>query len=298
MTQYTPGATQEQLPLFDDIESATQVVNVASVAQRSVFRYPGGKTWFVPYARRWLATQPAKPDLLIEPFAGGGIIGLTAIFENLVERLLLVELDERVASVWQTLLGPYAQWLAEKIVTFELNAGSVERELTSPKQFVHERAFQTILTNRVNRGGILAAGAGRIKDGENGKGLRSRWYPETLARRILDIAALKGRITFVHGDGMDVLRLCREQSRVVFFMDPPYTAGGKNAGRRLYTHHEVDHAALFDIANQLSGDFIFTYDESEEVRGLAQAHGFEINNIVMKNTHHRAQRELVISRKK
>jgi len=39
--------------------------------------------------------------------------------------------------------------------------------------------------NRVNRGGILAPGAGMIKQGEKGKGLKSRWYPETLKRRIL-----------------------------------------------------------------------------------------------------------------
>lgn len=30
-------------------------VNVASVPQRSPFRYPGGKTWLVPYVRDWLA---------------------------------------------------------------------------------------------------------------------------------------------------------------------------------------------------------------------------------------------------
>lgn len=36
-------------------------VNVASVLQRSLFRYPGGKTWFVPTFRRWIASQPVKP---------------------------------------------------------------------------------------------------------------------------------------------------------------------------------------------------------------------------------------------
>jgi DNA adenine methylase len=31
-----------------------KIVNVASVPQRSPFRYPGGKTWLVPRVRRWL----------------------------------------------------------------------------------------------------------------------------------------------------------------------------------------------------------------------------------------------------
>ena len=31
-------------------------VNVASVPQRSPFRYPGGKTWLIPHIRRWLTS--------------------------------------------------------------------------------------------------------------------------------------------------------------------------------------------------------------------------------------------------
>ena len=33
------------------------VVNVASVPQRSPFRYPGGKTWLVPVVRQWLKQE-------------------------------------------------------------------------------------------------------------------------------------------------------------------------------------------------------------------------------------------------
>src|SRR5438876_4319363 len=52
-------------------------VNVASVPQRSPFRYPGGKTWLVPYIRSWLASKKSAVCILVEPFAGGGIVGLT-----------------------------------------------------------------------------------------------------------------------------------------------------------------------------------------------------------------------------
>jgi DNA adenine methylase len=61
------------------------------------------------------------------------------------------------------------------------------------------RAFATIIKNRVNRGGILANGASFIKNGENGKGITSRWYPETLRRRILAIAQVKDKIDFIEG---------------------------------------------------------------------------------------------------
>jgi hypothetical protein len=66
----------------EDVEM-TKPVNVASVPQRSPFRYPGGKTWLVPYIRSWLARTQTPVSVLVEPFAGGGIVGLAAGFEGL-----------------------------------------------------------------------------------------------------------------------------------------------------------------------------------------------------------------------
>jgi site-specific DNA-adenine methylase len=46
-----------------------------------------------------------KPKILVEPFAGGGIISLTALFENLVERVVMVEVDDEIAAVWQSVVN-------------------------------------------------------------------------------------------------------------------------------------------------------------------------------------------------
>src|SRR5260370_39439561 len=81
-----------------------QVVNVALVTHRSPFRYPGGKTWLVPLVRRWLTSLDYKPKELGEPFAGGAIVGLSAIFEDLAHHLSIVERDGNVASVWQAIV--------------------------------------------------------------------------------------------------------------------------------------------------------------------------------------------------
>jgi DNA adenine methylase len=77
--------------LFSELSAEVEIpkpVNVASVPQRSPFRYPGGKTWFVPTFRQWVNHMYPKPRILIEPFVGGGIISLTALFENLVENIV------------------------------------------------------------------------------------------------------------------------------------------------------------------------------------------------------------------
>ena len=278
-----------------DIEDQDdRLVNVASVPQRSPFRYPGGKTWLVPIVRKWLKNRKATE--LIEPFAGGGIVSLTAAFEELVDHVTMVEFDDQVAAVWETIFNGGNQRLAERIINFEMTAENVKAILSKTEVSREELAFQTILRNRVNHGGILAPGSGLLKHGENGKGLKSRWYADTLYKRIVSIARVSEIIRFVHGDGMVVLRENQASRDTVFFIDPPYTAAGKKAGKRLYAHSELDHDLLFETAAGLKGDFLMTYDNAEGVANLARKHNFDMQTVGMKNTHHAEMTELLISR--
>lgn len=287
-------ATRQQT-LFE-IESPRHVVNVASVPQRSPFRYPGGKTWLVPQVRQWLQDLRTRPALFVEPFTGGGIVSLTIAAEGLADRVLMVELDDQVAAVWQTILSGEASWLAKRIVEFDLTMENAAALLDEPANSTREKAFQTILKNRIFHSGILAPGSGMIKKGEGGKGIKSRWYPGTLKRRILAIEAVHDKITFISGDGLAVMRAHTHRTDAVFFIDLPYTAAGKKAGKRLYAHNDLDHEALFDVAASLSGDFLMTYDEAEEVREMAVKRGFDTQLVSMKNTHHALMNELLIGR--
>jgi DNA adenine methylase len=274
------------------------IVNVATVPLRSPFRYPGGKSWLVPRIRQWLASLRQRPAEFIEPFAGGAIAGLTVALEDLADRVTLVEVDEQVAAVWHTILSDDdgGKWLANEIMNFDLTLDAVKAALQETAVTTRQKAFQTILKNRVYRGGILAPGAAPLKHGENGKGIKSRWYPGTLKKRILDIVTVRDRITFIEGDGLAVIRLNAARADTVFFIDPPYTAAGKRAGTRLYTHHELDHEELFRLASEIAGDFLMTYDEADGIRDLAHRYGFDTELIAMKSTHHATMKELLIGR--
>jgi len=266
-------------------------VNVSSVPQRSPFRYPGGKTWLVPYIRDWLRSKSPQPARLIEPFAGGAIVSLTVAFERLAKHVIFSELDEGVASVWRVILNGQAEWLARQILQFNVSLESVRSNLNRPVDDLREKAFQTIIRNRVQRGGIMATGAGLVKTGEKGRGLSSRWYPETLARRIREINRLKDRFTFVEGDGFALIEEHKADHEAVFYIDPPYTL----AARRLYTKWQIDHSRLFALMRECKGGFLMSYDNTIEVVALAKKYGFVTHPIAMKNTHHAKMTELLIS---
>ena len=237
------------MPEVDFPRSPIPAANVASVPQRSPLRYPGGKTWLVPHIRAWLRSLEYKPKLLIEPFAGGAIVSLTAVMEGLVERCLLAELDPDVAAFWKAALrhGPE---LAELVLGFEPTREAVEALARTQPDEPLERGFRALVLNRTRRGGILAAGASLSRAGESGKGLASRWYPQTIVSRLHEISAHADRIEFRETDGMRVLEEFAGTPGSVVFADPPYTAGGKRAGRRLYTHFEIDHPRLFRFAGR------------------------------------------------
>ncbi|MBI4326131.1 MAG: DNA adenine methylase [Chloroflexi bacterium] len=275
----------------DDV-ALSEPVNVASVPQRSPFRYPGGKTWLVPYIRSWLQNKSPRPSVLVEPFAGGGIVGLTAGFEKLADHVVMVESNPNVAAVWQAIFCGQSSWLAQSIAHFELTNANVLSVLRSEPTSQRERAFATILRNRVQRGGIMASGAGLVKTGENGRGINSRWYPETLARRIQEIAQIRDRFSFIEGDGIEVIRRYSDVDDASFFVDPPYTT----AARRLYQHWQVDHRSLFALLAEVKGEVLLTYDNTREIAALASGSGFQTQAVTPRSASEPKMSKLLIGR--
>ncbi len=281
-----------QLKLFVNHHRSQKqnVVNVASVPQRSPFRYPGGKTWLIPVVRKWLK-QTNNPKTLIEPFAGGGIVSLTAAFEGLADLIVMVEIDPEVAAVWEVIINGDYSWLANKIYSFELSAESASTILNKKDKTINEQAFSTILKNRIFHGGIITKGSGLIKKGENGKGINSRWYPKTLRDRIMAIGHVKSKIRFVCGDAFEELEKVKNDTQTFSFIDPPYTI----AGKRLYTHFDINHDALFDLTAGLRGKFMMTYDDTDEIRALVKKHCFDFRSVPMTTTHNIQKSEIIIS---
>jgi DNA adenine methylase len=282
-----------QMTMFDIDEKNIDpsIINVSSVPQRSPFRYPGGKTWLIPTVRQWLKQEKKTINTLVEPFAGGGIVSLTAAFEKLAEKIIMVELDEEIAAVWEVILNGKNKWLADKIYSFELSIANVKAELENPHKQLQDIAFCTILKNRIFHGGILAKGSGMIKNGENGKGIASRWYPKTLHDRILAIGYVKNKIDFISGDAFESIEQNLGNENAFFFIDPPYTV----AGKRLYTYYDIDHKRLFELTSNIKGKFMMTYDDTTEIRQLADKYNIQFRTIPMKTTLHYKKNELILS---
>jgi DNA adenine methylase len=63
----------------------------------------------------------------------------------------------------------------------------------------------------------------------------------------------------------------------------------------LYTHFEIDHERLFDLTARLKGKFMLTYDDTPEIRQLADQHHLQMRMIPMKTMLHYEKNEIIIS---
>lgn len=274
--------------------SRVPVANPASIPARSPLRYPGGKTWLIPHVRQWLAETASST--LVEPFAGGAGVSLTAVMENLVKNCIMIEIDRDVAAFWHSALGNGAV-LRHIVYWFDLTPERLSAVAESSPKTLTEHGFRTLVLNRTRYGGNLARRASFMRNGENGNGLASRWYPKTLSKRLANIEAHSDRIVFMEGNAMEILPdLLRELGRdAAVFLDPPYVCGGKRAGHRLYNHSEIDHATLFALLDETGCNFLMTLEASPEAVELVTDHGFAAVRVKMKTGHHESAQELVIT---
>jgi DNA adenine methylase len=155
-------------------------------------------------------------------------------------------------------------------------------------------AFRTLVLNRTSRGGNIYTGS-LVRSGESGRGISSRWYPDTLVFRIRRInhLASSGVLTFQQCDVFPMLS-SYDFSDTVLFLDPPYTSEGTSAGHRLYAHAALDHAHLLQKFATFSGAAFATHENTHTILELARCHGLLVREVEMKTTHHLKKKEIVL----
>ena len=264
---------------------------VAAVPNRSPLRYPGGKTWLIPHIREWLLQTTGPKSLLIEPFAGGATASLTAVMEGYCKSAFMVEWDLDIAAFWEAALL-HSEELIDRIRRFDCTVERVDELFRQEPETVVDHGFRSLVLNRAAYGGITTRRAGRIKD------VAARWYPNTLIKRLDDIARVGKKLRFFSGDGMRIIKSRRfDRASVSWFIDPPYTVdGGKSAGTRLYAKSEIDYGALFARLADSNMNFLMTYDVSEEIIDIIDRYKFYAVTVQMKGNTHKVKSELIITR--
>lgn len=209
----------------------------AAMRYQSPLRYPGAKSGLAGIIGALVtgATEKlGKPELFVEPFAGGASTALRLAGAGIVRRVLLADADPLVARFWQVAAAE-TEWLIDRMldepVTLERWDHWRSWQPSDPRD--RDTAVKCLFLNRTTFSGILHGRAGPIGGRRQVSQYKidCRFNKEALAARLRfvgDLYASNRLVDVWCKDWKDTLDDVAEwypqliPNQVIAYLDPPY----------------------------------------------------------------------------
>lgn len=224
-------------------------------------RYPGGKARFVPLIRDLMRQSPSDYEVYVEPFAGGAGVALGLLAENCIERVVINDVDRRIAAFWRAITLDTEAFIARIYeIAIDMDSWHLQRSIMlEGSQDDLELGYAVFFMNRTNRSGILGARPiGGLMQAGTWK-LDCRFDKDKMVQRIRRVAQYADRIEVRQEDAILLLDDSEFESDDVFvYLDPPYLQ--KSNGLYLDTLSWEGHRSLAEKLNQRESNWLLTYD--------------------------------------
>jgi DNA adenine methylase len=271
----------------------------------SPLRYAGSKRKLFNYLERVLTHNKFLPQVLVEPFVGGGNIFLNFLSHHEGSTAVIADKDELVYSFWKTLFSD-PKYLVNFIRKAKVNLKTFDyyRYISSHSTgFSRRQLAETCLfLNRTSFSGILNDSAGPIGGREQKSiyKINCRFGRKNLIKKIKNISAFKNRVVILPYSWEETLKYVAtkieyKNASLLFYLDPPFY---KKADQ-LYRYHfdDITHKNLRDRLVKLEYPWILSYDRVKEIQNLYSA--FTRINISMpysiNSPAKRLEKELIIT---
>jgi len=204
----------------------------------SPLRYPGGKAKLGSWFAELMIYNNLRNTTYIEPYAGGAGAALFLLFNNIVDKIVINDVDIAIFSIWHSILFETKEFI-DKISSTNLDIPTWEKQKdiieNHHKHSLVEIGFAAFFLNRVNVSGIITGGpiGGRTQNGKYK--LDARFKKTNLIERIERIATMKEKIMIFNEDALDFLDYIDTNFGTDYFiyLDPPYF----KKGSQLYRNH-------------------------------------------------------------
>jgi DNA adenine methylase len=259
------------------LRSPEPLTDEAMVGMRyqSPLRYPGSKSGLVSVIGTLVARSTeklGKPELFVEPFAGGASTALRLAGAGVVNRVLLADADPLVARFWQVAAAD-TDWLIDRMMEepVTLERWDYWRNWAPTGAHDRETAVKCLFLNRTTFSGILHGRAGPI-GGRNQVSeykIDCRFNKEALAARLRfvgDLYASNRLVDVWCKDWQDTLGDVAERyptllpNRVIAYLDPPYWSKSPKLYRQSFDpaggypeHCDVSSVSPLERHNWLDG---------------------------------------------
>lgn len=252
----------------------------------SILRYPGGKSRLAPWFKDNIIKNSFFDYTYIEPYAGGAGIALYLLFNDVVKKIHINDIDPVIYAIWYNVLNDtenflklmydtkvsISTWQKQKEILLDTNSDSLNL------------GFAGFFLNRTNISGVIKGGAiGGLA--QTGKYLIDcRFNKKDLEKKIIKIADKAKKIKISNCDAIKLLKKLNGKKNNLIYIDPPYYHKGSQLYRNYYKHS--DHENIAKTINMLTNPWVVTYDNCEQIKQLYNANKqieFSISYMTGKN---------------
>lgn len=236
----------------------------------SPLRYPGGKSLIFPFVSAFLRENNLIGSIYAEPFAGGAGLALALLYNDLVSKIYINDLDRAIYSFWHTALNDtenFCDWISKVPITIKSWRKYHKIYLNSQNALEVELAKATFFLNRTNVSGVIKGGVIGGLDQSGSYKIDARFNRESLIQRIMRLNEHKKNIILSNLDAIAFLKRREEMKRSVFvYLDPPYYQKASNLYMNYF--HDNDHERLAQMVLKMNKQWMVSYDNHSFIHSL------------------------------
>lgn len=241
---------------FTEQKSIKTEVEKKKISDRSLLRYPGGKTRGVSFIKQFL---PKNLDVLVSPFFGGGSVEFSISSSG--TKVFGYDIFSPLVEFWQCVFDD-ALLLAKEVEKFF--------PLTREK-FYELQKKQSLYENKVERAAIFYVLNRSSFSGSTLSGGMSPNHPRFTPSSIERLRNFYNpNVCLAYADFEESLL---EHSHAFAYLDPPYLIKNSLYGKKGDAHKGFDHLRLNKILKKRE-NWLLSYNDCEEIRDLYS--GFHI----------------------
>jgi DNA adenine methylase len=276
----------------------------------SPLRFPGSKQRIAPYLESILSYNSITPDVIIEPFVGGGSVFLYFILLGIAKKAIISDKDKLISSFWKTVFGDQ-----ESLIDFVSNTPIDLKtyyhfKAVAENHYKHtsaELANACLFLNRTSFSGIISSSAGPIggKAQKSDYSIDCRFNRQLLKDKISLLSSYSSSVTVLEHDWKSTinysLRLLKSKKKSLvpfYYLDPPFYFKADSLYRCYFDHS--DHLSLNKLLLSFDKPWILSYDNTEQIRQLYTIKSLKPIHVELPySINHKAKRivkELIITR--
>lgn len=260
----------------------------------SPLRYPGAKSVLSETIAQ-IVSYNCFYNVFVEPYFGGGSVGLYLLLNGYINKLVINDLDIDVFSFWQSVL-----YRTDELITLISNVPLNVNTWKGLKEVLEEHdvnnrlllGFATLYLNRTCRNGILNAGViGGYEQKGNYK-MDCRFNKMQIIYKIREIAALKDDIQIFEEDGSKLIKQLDLDENSLVYCDPPYIEKGKTLYGVFFS--KEDHETLRDTLRETKSNWVLSYDDTPIIRDWYKGYTIKELNWKYGTTNGKTGEELLV----